>query len=127
MAEFVLNRKFVLRSLTGHTVAFEKGVPVFVPDAIIKEVIAIGGERIDAKQDEGFEEAKKKLEDPTGDERKAQVFKVFDEILATNSREDFTAQGAPHIKAIKERVGFTVDNKERDLLWAEYRIKKAEE
>lgn len=125
--EFVLNRSHVLRSLTGHSVSFEKGIPVFVPPLLVKEAVGIGAERVDAKQGEGFEEAAAPKQDPQGDERVEIIFKCFKTLMEKNAREDFTASGAPHIKAIRAEVGFTVDNKERDKMWEEFRQKEGEQ
>ena len=127
MAEFVLNRNYIIRSLSGHTVQFVKGIPTVVPTPCIAEALAIGAERIDAPQDEGVEGdngAPQITADPSGDERKQIVFKCFDNLVVQNRREDFTAQGVPHVKAIKAAVNFAVENKERDTLWAEYQIAK---
>lgn len=122
MAEFVLNRNHTVVSLTGFNIRFDKGIPTTVPPSCFAEVMAIGAERIDAAQDAGFAEDVAAKEEPQGLEREAQVFECFESLIKTNKREDFTASGAPHIKAIKAVVGYTVDNKERDLLWAKYKV-----
>lgn len=127
MAEFVLNRNATIISKLGFTIHFDKGIPASVPNICIPEVLAIGAERVDAPQDAGMEDAKVVAADPIGAEREALLFACFDDIVATNKREDFTAQGVPHVKAIKVMLGFTVDNKERDKAWADYRIKKGQE
>ena len=127
MGQFVLNRNLTIRSLTGHSVAFQKGVPTYVPREMYREVISVGAERVDGDQAEGMSEPSAPPPEPTGAEREELVFEAFNEIVNKNAREDFTAQGAPHVKAIRTLVGFAVDNKERDTLWAKYRIAKAEE
>jgi len=126
MPEFVLNRNYTLRSLAGHSVTFAKGIPTFVPPVMVREVISIGAERVDDEQGAGFENEPVVKVDPQGVDRKDAVFKCFATLMAKNGREDFTASGAPHIKAIRTEVGFTVDNKERDKLWEEYRQREAE-
>ena len=40
--KFVLNRNKTIVSTTGHGVIFQKGVPVYVPQAMWPEVQAIG-------------------------------------------------------------------------------------
>ena len=117
LPKLTLNRDYVLATTKGHTIAFKKGVPTFVPAPVIHEVVAIGGERIDAAQGEGFEEPPVKKDDPTGQERKDLIFACFEDMVVRNVRDEFTAQSAPHVKALKHYLGFTVDNKERDLLW----------
>ena len=124
MAEFVLNRNHTVISVMGFTIRFEKGIPTVVPKICIPEVLAIGAERVDAPQGSGLDEAPPPPEDPTGYERLQLLHACFDEIVAGNKREDFTAQGVPHVRAIKLMVGFTVDNKERDKVWADYKIMK---
>ena len=44
MPDFVLNRNYALRSLTGHSINFVKGKPCYVPPAVVKEAVAIGAE-----------------------------------------------------------------------------------
>lgn len=124
MAQFVLNRNHTVISVAGFNIQFVKGIPTTVPAVCIQEVLAIGAERIDAPQDDGMGEAPQAAADPIGQERIDSLYTCFDELVATNKREDFTAQGVPHVKAIKATVGFTVDNKERDKVWADYRIMK---
>lgn len=126
MAEFVLNRNHRLRTMAGHTIHFEKGVPTYVPPAIVREVIAIGGERIDAGQGAEFEESSTAIKEPVGDEREQLIFECFADMIERGAREDFTAQGVPHTKALKETLGFTVSNKERDALWFKYTTRDAE-
>lgn len=124
MAEFVLNRDKTIIGLSGHSVRFEKGVPTFVPGALITEALSIGAERVDAAQAAGLEEPAAKDDEPQGAEREAQVYEAFDTLMASNKREDFTAAGAPHSKALKEILGYNVDAKERDILWAKFRAER---
>jgi hypothetical protein len=59
-------------------------------------------------------------------ERKELVFAAFTTLVEKNERESFTGNGAPHAKYVAEIVGFSVDAKERDVLWAEFRQLKAD-
>lgn len=127
MAEFVLNRNKTIIGLSGHSVIFEKGIPTYVPEQLVQQVISIGAERVDAAQGESFTETPPKAEDPQGEERQSLIYLCFEELIRDNKREEFTASGAPHSKALKQHLGFTVDNKERDLLWAKYRAEKGAE
>ena len=50
MPLYILNRDHVHRSIHGHSIGFEKGVPVHVPPGPIeREVIAIGAEPVDGE------------------------------------------------------------------------------
>ena len=126
MPEFVLNRNYTLRSLTGHSVQFKKGVPTFVPPGTMREVVSLGAERVDGPTEPAVDDDTVKLPtEPTGEDRAKLILDLFTKLIERNAREDFTAQGAPHVKAIKEHLNFKVDNKERDLLWARYQTEAA--
>lgn len=116
---FILNRDRVVASLCGRSVEFKKGVPTYVPPAMHKDVIAIGAVPEDELPDD-----EKKAPEMTAEERKAKITEAMKTMLAENKREDFTATGIPHNKALSTRVGFAVDARERDAVWGE--LNKAE-
>lgn len=124
--KFVLNRNYVLASVMGHSIRFEKGVPTHVPSECHREAVAIG-----AISEEEIEMEDKKPEDvqePTDPEvRRKAVFGAFEQLVLRNSRDDFTAGGAPHGKAIKAILGWALNNRDRDALWQEFQTaEKAE-
>jgi hypothetical protein len=121
---FVMMRDRTIASVHGHAVEFKKGVATHVPPVMYDEVMAAG-----AVPEEELPEEEPKANDaePTDpSERKALVMAAIEQIALKNSREDFTASGAPHGKALAAVLGFRVDNKERDLLWAEFQKKGQE-
>lgn len=120
MANFVLNRDYTLRSLSGLSVRFVKGEPVFVPQPLEKEAVAIGATCIDGEIDVLGEPVEEVVE-PAGEERTLKLFDAFKTLSERNDREDFTAQGMPATRAVQALVGFKPDRAEISLAWDEYR------
>lgn len=109
---FVLHRDKVVATLTGHAIEFKKGVSTHVPPECYKEVIAVGAvPESEIPEDEG------KKPEYTEEERAELIKAAIEDIVLKNDRNEFTAAGAPHIKAISARAGFTVNNRERDAVW----------
>jgi hypothetical protein len=121
--KFVLNRSRVMASTCGLAVEFVKGEPTHVPPAMYAEVIAAGGvseEEIDLEPKGA--DANAEPVDPTV--RQADIFKAFETITLRGRREDFTASGAPHAKAMSTILGWTLQNKERDTAWTAFKTKE---
>lgn len=118
--KFTFQRDRVITSKFGHSIFFPKGVPTHVPPEMIPEVVAAGGvsdEEVDLdppKQPTG----KTEPVDPV--ERKKAIFAAFEAIALRNRREEFTAAGVPHGKALARELGWQLPNAERDLLWVEF-------
>lgn len=111
---FVLNRDKTVSTLSGHIIEFKKGAPTYVPRACWEAVQAVGA----VPEEELPEEPKVDNPEPTdADKRRDVIMDAMEQIVLRNRREDFTATGAPHARALKELLGFTVQNKERDTLW----------
>lgn len=110
---FILHRDRTIASLSGRSVEFKKGVPTFVPPQMHADVIAAGA----IPEDELDEPDVKKPSAPQGEERVALIKLAMAEIVTDNIREQFTAGGAPHAKALTARLGFEVNPKERDAIW----------
>lgn len=111
--KFVMHRNHVVASLSGHVIRFTKGEPTHVPSEAHKEVIAAGGvPEGEIEYDEG-----KKPDAPEGKEREDLIRMAMEDMVVSNVREEFTAGGFPHTKKLSEKVGFTVNNKERDSIW----------
>lgn len=125
MAEFMLNRNLTVRSTSGYTVVFEKGVPTHVPPVMIQEVLAIGAERLDAAQDSHHTEPVVKQE-PIGEEREAEILSAIELVVEKNEPRDFTATGMPTVKVISTIVGFAVDKKELSDVWGKRNEAKAQ-
>ena len=116
MPEYVLNRKYALRSINGHIINFEKGVPVWVPPVVEKEALLIGATPVDGPKDILNPEDEIKPEMPA-DERKEKILGVFEKLIKRNERGDFSGQGLPNLKVVEKMAGFIVSAKERDALW----------
>jgi hypothetical protein len=120
--EFVLNRNKTHASTLGHTIEFTKGEAVYVPQELWAEVQAIGAQ---PKEDlpEEVRAATKEPVDPAA--RKALIMAAFAQLVLGAKRESFSGTGAPHAKALASQMGFVIDNKERDVLWQEFKLAKA--
>jgi hypothetical protein len=113
--KFTMHRDRVVTSTMGHAIEFKKGEPTHVPPSMHKEVLAAGGVPENELEDDTPKGVKEPL-DPA--ERATAIQAVIEELVELGRREDFTAAGSPHAKVISTKLGWTVDNKERDLVWA---------
>jgi hypothetical protein len=121
MAEYVLNRNFVLRSMTGHSVNFVKNVPTFVPALIEREARGIGAERVDGANPDMLDPETHEVAPLSHDERAEQIRTAFALLTERNDSKDFTGAGVPSVKAIEKLVDFDVDRNEVVALWQAYR------
>jgi len=128
MPEFVLNRTHTLRSTQGFIVNFEKGQPVYVPPALVKEALEIGADPVEDVDKTtvllGAEE-KPKEPDLTAEERKLMIVESFSQLERENNRTDFAASGQPKPAAVARVVGFTPEKREVDDAWRSYKEAKA--
>jgi hypothetical protein len=124
MALFVMQRDRVVSTLSGHVIRFVKGAPVHVPPAAIRECMSMGAVPVDGEVDipDATEEKTVTIDGDalSFEDRKKAIFDAFTFLKGRNARGDFGADGRPHPKAISQKVGFTVDSKERNALWSEY-------
>lgn len=121
-ARFMLPRNRTIASTCGISIEFKKGELHLVPPAMFDEVIAAGGVP-EHELDE--EDLPKKTNTPEAlAARKEALFKVFDDVVLRNVREEFTAGGMPHNRVLSEKLGWSVDAKERDTAWVEYMATK---
>ena len=121
MAEYVLNRNFVLRSMTGHSVNFVKNVPTFVPALIEREARGIGAERVDGANPDMLDPESPEVAPLSHDERAEQIRTAFALLTERNDSKDFTGAGVPSVKAVERLVDFDVDRNEVVALWQAYR------
>lgn len=124
MAEYVLNRNFVLRSMTGHSVNFVKNVPTFVPALIEREARGIGAERVDGANPDMLDPESPEVAPLSHDERAEQIRTAFALLTERNDSKDFTGAGVPSVKAVEKLVDFDVDRNEVVALWQAYRAGK---
>lgn len=121
--KFVLNRSYVLASTLGHSIAFEKGVPQFVPPALYPEAISIGAipeEEIEQPERAGV------VEPQEPHLREAALFEAFEALVLANKSGDFTAGGTPRDKAMEHALGWSVDAKETAAAWKKFKAGPAQ-
>lgn len=119
---FTLHRDFTHASVLGHAVEFKKGVPTHVPPALYAEVRAIGAVPEDElPEDEGTAAASEPT-DPT--KRADDILAAIGLMAERNSRDDFSATGAPRVPALAAVLGWKPSVHERDQLWARFQVDK---
>jgi hypothetical protein len=123
---FTLNRNFNLRTKFGHIISFRKGEPTHVPPVCYEDAIAIGAEPEDPSKVQMPEEITDLPKPPEGMERNRTIREAMLKLEKRNQRGDFTAGGAPHAKVLSGLVGFEVDPRERDQIWRDILVKRAE-
>lgn len=117
--KMIMNRNLTLTSTIGHTLVFEKDVPLNVPEAMVPAVLERGGLAADGEQAKvaPSEDEIKIPEIPRGNDREKQIMSTMVAMKERNARGDFTASGLPADKVLEKLVGFKVDSKERNALW----------
>lgn len=111
---FVLNRNHTHASVHGHSVAFVKNEPVYVPRALWTEVRGIGA--IPLAEAEVHESAGP-VEPTDVNERADAIKTVMRDMVTEGRREDFAANGSPHSKVISTKLGWKVERKEAEAVW----------
>ena len=124
MPEYILNRNYTHRSTLGHSIEFVKGKPAFVPPSLEKEIVAIGGERVDGDNPDVLPPEVVVAHVPQGEERQEQIFACFDILTERNDSGDFTGAGIPRAKSVEKILDFAIEAKEVATAWAEYRVAK---
>lgn len=124
--QMVMHRNRVVRTLSGHSIAFEKGVPITVPDLAVKECIQVGAIAVDGElPDEVHEDLgdEKKIVDIPADptERKNRILKLFKEMQKNQEghRSHFTAAGRPRSNYVSLTLGYDVAAQEIEDIWQE--------
>jgi hypothetical protein len=125
--EMMMQRNRIVRSLSGHTVGFVKGVPILVPDLAIKECAQAGAvptngvELPENVTDELDDTTTKIVAAPSGPERKRVLLGFFKTMQANQDshRTHFTAAGRPRSTYVSQTLGFEVPAQEIEGLWNE--------
>lgn len=112
----VMNRNLTHASRLGHSIRFEKNVPVAVPLILLSEVMAIGAIPADGEVPVEPEVIARKAPE-SQPERDAMIRKAMERIVQNNNSVEFTTAGIPHTRVIINEVGFEVTTKERDRVW----------
>lgn len=118
---FILHRNRTLASKMGHSIEFKKGVPTHVPPECHEEALGMG-----AVPESELEDADQKDVPLTDEEKSEKLVAAIEAMVGRNQRDDFTAAGLPHSKALAGIVGFPVDASQRDAAWAKFQAKEAE-
>jgi hypothetical protein len=126
MPQMKMNRNWVVATKRGHTVRFEKGVPVGVPDdtTVVEACLAAGAEYVNPNQAPVLPDMSQPVAPAalTAAQRRDKVFAVFREMVANQAqhRDNFTAYGRPSAKYITSAVGFDVPAKDVEAHWAAF-------
>lgn len=124
MPEYVLNRNHTHRSTYGHVISFQKGVPVYVPPILEREVTLFGAEPVEGERLDLLEDLPSRKDEPMGEDRRALLLAAYETLVTRNGRTDFTGQGRPHLKAVEKLVGFEITNRERDEVWEDFNARR---
>lgn len=121
--KFTMGRNITIASTFGHSVRFEKGVPMGVPPSMYPEVLAAGG----VPDEDTYEEPKLASAVPQSQhEREQAMFEVFEKLVLADRSGDFTSGGTPRDKTMERELGWPVDAKETAAAWKKFRQQPAE-
>jgi hypothetical protein len=115
----ILNRNFTHTSLYGHSIRFEKDVPVAVPNAIVREVVAIGALRDDGEDAITASKVDAEHVPQTIEERTDLILDVIEDMTERNDRDEFTGTGLPKLLVLSSKAGFKVDKTELNRVLTE--------
>ena len=121
MPMMVTRRNYWLSTTKGHSVNFKAGEPTFVSPTIVADAIAIGAELA-----EGEAPVDITPDTPQGPNtgpadqtiREQQVLDAINLLVAENHRDSFAASGIPKADAVTKLVGYKVDKREVQAVWA---------
>ena len=126
----VLDRKAVLRHLSGHSIRFEPGVPIGVPPMLVKSAIGMGAKVVDGDTPNIFDEeqSKKPMAGPIDPgERLDEIIEVVSKMIERNDRDEWTGTGTPNVNRVAELVGYKVQKEEVVAAFAKAREENPEE
>lgn len=118
-----MNRDFILRGTMIPTIFFKAKVETWVATHAVSAAVKYGAEFVDEETETSHKEemesnvAKQPKPAPVGDELEAKVMSVFEELVAVNDRETFTASGTPKMDVLKSKLGFDIAKKDADFYW----------
>lgn len=115
--KLVTNRDVTLNTTLGHSIAFKKGVPTYVPPIIFAQALAIGAVPEDGSSPSMEEPRRPNAAPLDPDTKNAQIRKVIEDLTVRNERGDFTAAGLPAVDAVVRELGYRVTAKEIAGVW----------
>ena len=121
MPLYTLHRTHTLRSTFG-VISFIEDEPTMVPPILEREVVAIGGRRVEGDNPSVLDDEKVEAPQLSFDERRDEIFAAFKLLVETNESKDFTGAGVPTVAAVKKLVECDVDRNEIIELWGEFRV-----
>ena len=105
------NRSFTLRTTLGHSIKFEKDVPVNVPPSIVDQALAIGASTVSGDNPVVAPKIPDVVPvDPIA--RQRQIRMVVEKMVEANNRVEFTAGGNPKVAAVSARLDYAIDQRE---------------
>ena len=121
---FVSNRNFVLRSTSGHSIRFERGVAISVPNAVKQEALEKGcipcdekGKMITSIDEIPSEPVSTRPQAPEDDATRAEeIVKAMAIIVKRNKPKEFSGP-MPSALAISAELGWATDHKEARKVW----------
>ena len=125
MPLYTLHRTHTLRSTFG-VISFSEDEPTMVPPILEREVVAIGGRRVEGDNPSVLDDEKVEPLPLSFDERRDEIFAAFKLLVEANESKDFTGAGVPTVAAVKKLVDTEVDRNEIVALWGEFRIQADE-
>lgn len=121
MPLYTLHRTHTLRSTFG-VISFIEDEPTMVPPILEREVVAIGGRRVEGDNPSVLDDEKIEPLPLSFDERRDEIFAAFKLLVEANESKDFTGAGVPTVAAVKKLVDTEVDRNEIVALWGEFRV-----
>ena len=123
MPLYTLHRNYLHRSTLG-VISFVKDEETMVPPYLEREIIAIGGQRVEGANPSVLDEEQAAPIPLSFVERRDEIFAAFKLIVEGNESKDFTGAGVPTVAAVKKLVGAEceVDRPEIIELWGEFRV-----
>ena len=119
--KMVCPRDFVLRSTSGHTVAFKANVPQDVPDVLYAEALSHNIIPHSGKANDQDTPAPQGQVQVMGPLRDALIYNAIQTIVTRNTSDDFDGGGVPKVAAITDLSGVKLGAPERAKYWNNYR------
>lgn len=121
MPLYTLHRNYLHSSTLG-VVSFVKDEETMVPPILEREIIAIGGRRVEGDNPDVLDAEKAAPIPLSFDERRDEIFAAFKLLVESNESKDFTGAGVPTVSAVKKLTGLDADRAEVIELWSEFRV-----